>query len=125
MAVAAAVAVGMVSLGAELAVAGGSQPAAIASAPVGVFREGGVPVGSFAASGHTSWVYVDVHGAAVSGPVSCVLVGRDGSVETLGLFDLVHGSGSWAAPDPDGLRGYHQARLVDRAGHVIATASWR
>jgi hypothetical protein len=53
------------------------------------------------------------------------LVDIDGSVETIGVFDLVNGSGSWAAPDPQGLRGYHQARLVDRTGQVLATASWR
>jgi hypothetical protein len=61
----------------------------------------------------------------VSGTVSCQLIGRDGSLETLGRFDLVHGSGSWAAPDPEGLPGYRTARLVDRTGRVIATATWR
>jgi hypothetical protein len=52
------------------------------------------------------------------------MVDGDGSVETLGRFDLVHGSGSWAAPDPGGQRGYDQARLLDQAGQVIATATW-
>jgi hypothetical protein len=124
IAVAAAVVVGMLQLGAELAFPRGSHPAAIAPSVVAVFRDGGVPVGTLATSGRTPWVHVTVHGAAVSGPVSCWLVGRDGSVETLGLFDLVHGSGSWAVPDPGGLGGYHQARLVDRAGRVVATAGW-
>jgi hypothetical protein len=90
---------------------------------VAVFRENGVSVGSLAAGGRPPWVSVSVRGIAVSGPVTCQLVGRGGSVQTLGIFDLVHGNGSWAAPDPGGIGGDRQARLVTQRGHVVATAT--
>jgi hypothetical protein len=60
----------------------------------------------------------------VSGPVTCQLVDRNGSVQALGVFDLVDGTGSWAAPDPSGIEGRQQARLIDDSGRVTATATW-
>jgi hypothetical protein len=94
-------------------------------APVtAAFRAGGVPVGTFSARGRPIWVSVAVWGLPVSGSVTCQLVDRDGAVETLGLFDLVNGTGSWAAPDPPGIRRDQEARLIDAAGRVLATATW-
>jgi hypothetical protein len=125
LAVAAAVLMAVLLTGSLVTATGGSHHRVAFSAPIGVFRDHGVAVGSLAVSGHPSWVYVSIRGIDVSGPVTCELVDVDGSVETLGLFDLVHGSGSWAAPHPEGLREYRRARLVDRAGQVVARASWR
>jgi hypothetical protein len=123
LAVAAAVVMAVLLTGSLLTVSGGSRHL-VSSAPIGVFRDDGVAVGSLSVSGRPSWVYVSVRGIGVSGPVSCQMVEADGSVETLGLFDLVHGSGYWAAPHPEGLREYRGARLVDLAGQIVATATW-
>jgi predicted anti-sigma-YlaC factor YlaD len=124
-AIAAAVIICLLLAGSVLDITGRSHPAVTPPGLVGIFRENGVPVGTLATGGHPLWVSVSVRGVAMSGPVSCQLVGGRGSVETLGLFDLVHGSGTWAAPDPGGIGRHQQARLVDRAGQVIATAVWR
>jgi hypothetical protein len=88
-----------------------------------VLREGGVTVGTVTASGQPLWVSVTVRGATASGAITCQVVSRTGSVDTLGVFELVHGSGTWAAPDPAGIRGDREARLVDLSGRVIATAT--
>lgn len=121
----AAVAVCLLLAGTVLDVTGRSHPAARPLGLVGVFRENGVPVGTLAAGGHPLWVRVSLRGVAMSGSVLCQLVTGHGAVETLGLFDLVHGSGIWAAPDPGGIEGQQQARLIDHAGQVIATATLR
>jgi hypothetical protein len=90
---------------------------------VAALREGGVNIGTFVANGHPLWVSVAVSGADVSGPVACQLMSRSGSVETLGLFDLLHGTGSWAAPHPAGIKEDEEARLIDRTGRVFATGT--
>jgi Putative zinc-finger len=118
-------AVGLVLTAILLGVPHRSHQATTPRGAAAVFRDNGVPVGSLAAGGRPIWVSVSVRGVAISGPVSCELIGRTGSVETLGLFDLVHGNGSWAAPDPAGLGGDRQARLVDQKGRVIAVADLR
>jgi hypothetical protein len=99
MAAAAVAVVGLVLTGAVLAEQGRPHQA-VESSPAVAFREDGAVVGFLTAGGQPSWVYVNVHGLPFSGPVSCQLVEGNGSVDTLGLFDVVHGSGSWAAPDP-------------------------
>jgi anti-sigma factor RsiW len=110
-------------VGVALQIPGGSGHPVRPTSEVAVFREGGVAVGSVTAGGQPVWVSVTVRGAAVSGPIACQVVSRTGSVQTLGVFELVHGSGSWAAPDPAGIRGDRDARLVDSAGRVLATAT--
>ncbi len=74
--------------------------------------------------GRPAWVTTTLRGDIASGPVTCELFGRNGTVTKLGTFDLVDGSGSWGAPDPAGRSGVVGARLVDRAGRVIATATF-
>jgi hypothetical protein len=70
------------------------------------------------------WVSVAVRGLAVSGLVTCQLVDHNGAAQTLGLFDLVEGTGTWAAPDPRGIGRDQQARLLDASGRIIASATW-
>jgi hypothetical protein len=89
-----------------------------------VLWEGARPVGSLSASGRPLWVSLTVHDMAVSGSVTCQLLGRNGTVVTLGTFDVVHGSGSWAAPDPAGVSGDRSGRLVEPNGRVIAAATF-
>jgi hypothetical protein len=105
--------------------AGSDHPATPAAGVAAAFRAGGIRVGSFWAGGHPLWVSVAVHGLSMSGTVACQLVDRNGAIGTLGLFDLVDGTGSWAAPDPAGVGRDREARLLDGAGRVIATATWR
>jgi anti-sigma factor RsiW len=89
------------------------------------FIQGGRNVGEVYATERPNWVSMSVHGAKGAKKVTCQLVGRDGSITTLGSFDLVDGSGSWGAPDPTGFAGAAGARLLDNAGKVIATATFR
>lgn len=88
------------------------------------FHQNGRAIGEVDAYGdHPLWVSMSLHGATTSGWVTCELVGRDGTIR-LGSFPLVGGGGTWSAPDPKGLQGVTQARLVDGQGHVVATADF-
>jgi hypothetical protein len=89
------------------------------------FIQGGRDVGEVYATERPNWVGMTVRGAKGAEKVTCQLVGRDGSITTLGSFDLVDGSGSWGAPDPTGFAGAAGARLLDNTGKVIATATFR
>lgn len=86
------------------------------------FTEQGHQVGQIEAYGKPLWLTVTVHGTGVSGTVTCQLVHGDGSVTTMGSFDLVAGSGTWSTPDPEGMGNVSQARLVDSTGNVVAVA---
>jgi len=70
------------------------------------------------------WVGMTLHGSQLSGPVSCQLVGADGTVTTVGTFDVVDGNGSWGATLAPGAVVPVQARLVDPSGRVVATATF-
>jgi hypothetical protein len=105
-------------------VVGGSAHRATPAGVTAGFRAGGVPVGSFSARGRPMWVAVVVRGMSVSRPVSRQLVDRNGSVQTLGRFDLVGGTGSCAVPDPPGIGRDQEARLIDGSRQGIATATW-
>jgi hypothetical protein len=89
------------------------------------FIQGGRDVGDVYATQSPNWVSMTVRGAKGAEKVTCQLVERDGSITTLGSFDLVDGSGSWGAPDPSGFAGATGARLLDNTGKVIATATFR
>jgi hypothetical protein len=118
--VAAAIGVGLTGgLGPGNAPGGRSSPARLVSA----LREGPNVVGSLTVAGRPPWVSVTVKGLAVSGPVTCELVAPNGADATVGTFDLVRGSGSWAAPTSQVTRDVG-ARLVDRAGQVVAAATF-
>jgi hypothetical protein len=120
------VAVVMVTLlGAVVHVLGsGHRPGASASVDA-TFHVGALPVGTFSVSGRPLMVSVDIRGLAVSEPVACQLVSPTGLAQTLGVFDLVHGTAVWTAPDPTGIAQDREARLVDGAGRVLATATFR
>ncbi len=79
-------------------------------------------IGSVYTEGRPPWVWMTVDHAAFSGRVTCDLLEPDGSVRPLGSFDLVGGSGSWAAPEPPGAGAIVGARLVSATGQVVATA---
>ncbi len=117
---AAAIGIGLTGgLGGGNAPGGRSSPARLVS----VLREGPNVVGSLTVAGQPPWVSVSVKGLAVSGPVTCELVARNGVDATVGTFDLVGGSGSWAAPTSRVSRDIG-ARLVDGAGQVVAAATF-
>jgi anti-sigma factor RsiW len=90
----------------------------------GAFRQGGRQVGSVYVSGRPAWVSMTITQADTSGPVTCQLLVRDGTVLTLGKFSLVDGHGSWSAPDPEAVTELTGARLIGPSGQVIATASF-
>lgn len=86
------------------------------------FVEQGHGVGQIEVYGKPLWLTVTVHGTGISGAVICEMVHADGSVTKMGPFDLVGGSGTWSAPDPEGMAHVTQAQLVDTAGKVVAVA---
>jgi hypothetical protein len=88
------------------------------------FVQNGRSVGEVDAYGSPAWVDMTVTGLRGADKVTCQLVEKDGRITTVGSFDLVDGSGRWGAPDPGGFAGVAAARLVDRSGHVIATATF-
>ena len=87
-----------------------------------VLTSAGRDVGEVEAYGHPAWLSISVHGMTNAGRVTCEVVRGDGSVWTMGSFDLVNGSGTWSTPDPSGLSGAVQARLVGTDGQVLAVA---
>jgi hypothetical protein len=87
----------------------------------GTLVENGHAVGRVYVGGRPSWVDMDISGLAVSGTVTCQLVSGDGTVETVGHFQLVGGRGSWGAPDTHVAR-VTTARLLGPDGQVVAQA---
>ena len=79
-------------------------------------------VGEVETYGHPAWLTVSVKGVNTTSRVTCQVIHNDGTVTTMGSFDLVKGSGTWSTPDPSGLTGVTEARLVDSDGHVLAVA---
>jgi hypothetical protein len=71
------------------------------------------------------WLAMMVQGATGAERVTCELVETNGQAEWLGSFDLVKGSGWWAAPYPAGLTSASGATLLGPHGQVLATATFR
>ncbi len=84
----------------------------------------GQTVGSVYTEGKPPYLWMAVKNVADSGTVSCQVVKADGTVLTLGSFDLVNGSGWWATPEPSGLGHLKTARLVAADGRVVAEATF-
>jgi hypothetical protein len=90
-----------------------------------VLRQAGRPVGKiFTYGARPAWVAVMIRGTSTTGPITCQLQYRDGTVVTLGTFDLTTGDRSWSAPDPSGVSGLIAVRLIDSTGQLIATATF-
>jgi hypothetical protein len=92
-----------------------------------VFHQGGRDVGEvyvYRDAREPMWLTMKVHDVKGGPAVTCELVAADGRTTPVGSFDLVDGSGSWGAPDPGGLAGITGARLLDRHGRLLATATF-
>ena len=89
-----------------------------------VFHQGDRSVGTVYIGGHPAWVTMSVDHVALTGTVACQLVSRDGTVTTVGDFQLVDGSGKWSAPDPGSNSQIVGARLIAPDGAVMATAKF-
>ncbi|HVA75039.1 MAG TPA: hypothetical protein VNF71_10805 [Acidimicrobiales bacterium] len=89
-----------------------------------VLHQGERSVGTVYVGGHPTWVTMNVDHAALTGTVTCQLVARDGTVITVGDFQLVEGSGKWGAPDPQTTSELVGARLIGPDGKVMATATF-
>lgn len=88
-----------------------------------VFHQGNRAVGTVYIGGHPTWVTMSVEHTAMTGTVACQLVSRDGSIITVGAFQLVDGSGKWSAPDPVAGAPVVGARIIAPDGTVVATAT--
>lgn len=120
---------GLVAAAAAVAVlfglgAGSGRPVHTTEQSAQLVSDGHV-IGTVYTEGNPLWVWMKVEGAAVSGPVTCDVVEGDGSVVELGSFDLVGGSGSWAAPAPSKVARISGTRLVTAGGRVVAVATFR
>lgn len=82
-------------------------------------------IGSAYTEGRPLWVWMNVQSASVSGPVTCELIEKDGQLVAVGTFDLVKGSGSWAAPVPAGATSITGALLVSAGGGIVGSATFR
>lgn len=98
---------------------GTAKPAELA----GTFRQDGRQVGTVDIGGHPTWVYMTINHLSGEGNVSCQLVADDGTVTTIGSFQLVDGSGSWGAPEAAPASHVTSVRLVSPAGSVLAIAT--
>jgi predicted anti-sigma-YlaC factor YlaD len=87
--------------------------------------ENGHVVGSVYTEGRPRWLWMTVRNGPESGHVTCQLVQADGHVLDVGSFDLVGGSGYWAAPEPPGVGPISGARLVAANGHIVAQATFK
>lgn len=88
-----------------------------------VLHQGDRSVGTVYIGGHPAWVTMSIEHATLTGTVTCQLVSRDGSVITVGDFQLVDGSGKWSVPDPTASAQIVGARLIAPDGTVMATAT--
>lgn len=88
-----------------------------------VLRQGGRDVGSVYVGGNPPWVTMTVRNLSITGPVFCQLISSDGTITTVGSFQLVDGSGSWGAPDPTGVDHLTGAQVV-AAGHLLARGTF-
>jgi len=88
-----------------------------------VLREGNRNVGAVYVAGDPPWITMSVSHLPVSGSVSCELISTDGTITPLGDFQVVHGRGSWGAPDPAGTAHLAGAQVV-AGGHVVALATF-
>ena len=86
------------------------------------FVRQGHDVGTIEVYGKPLWLSVTVSHIGTSGPVTCEIVRKDGSVTTMGTFDLVGESGKWSTPDLSGMANITQAQLLDAHGRVLAIA---
>lgn len=70
------------------------------------------------------WMSMQVQMPGTSGQLSCHVITTGGRSVDVGSFSLTAGSGMWAAPLPEGVGPLRAAQVVDRAGRVVATASF-
>lgn len=98
----------------------GSHPAQLTAS----LQASGRSVGSVDVSGHPAWVYMNVHDERPGGTVTCQLIRQNGTIVTVGTFQLVDGSGSWGAPVSGATSQYVGARLLSPSGSVVAQATF-
>ena len=121
-AAAAAAAAVLIAVSAWVSSSGSGSPRPAQAQLVAEFYSHGHDVGRIETYGKPLWLAVSVRGVATSGAVTCEILHRDGSITTVGSFDLVGGSGSWSTPDLQGVTSVAGAQLVDPDGHVLAVA---
>lgn len=105
---------------------GGANQSPAANLTVANLASAGHNVGEVMISlGSPGWMFMTIDAGAWSGKVTCQLTLSGGRVETVGVFDLSHGYGSWGAPLRSPASEVRSARLVSADGAVIASATFR
>jgi hypothetical protein len=82
---------------------------------------GGHPMGSVYVGGSPPWLTMRLHGVEAS-VVTCQLLESDGQTVAVGTFGLVHGSGTWSAPEPVPLGQITGIRVVTPSGSTVVSA---
>jgi hypothetical protein len=72
--------------------------------------------------GTPSWVFMSLHVASYSGPVTCQLIATNGTVLMNGMFAMTAGSGEWARTISSNTAQVSGARVVTPAGVTLASA---
>jgi hypothetical protein len=81
----------------------------------------------FLYTGDARWVYMAVDMGSGNERVTCQIVGKDGTVTTIGSFKLTDGYGSWGVGSRSSkgtIGSLSGARLVSADGTVLATAKF-
>lgn len=110
-----------------LLVSGGGHSPGPSLAASGVetasLRSAGRPVGEVMVyAGDPTWVFMYMDDPAWTGTLRCQVMEEQGPALTLGRFWLSGGKGAWAASVGQPAGRLRSARVVDSAGHVLATA---
>ncbi|HYA45805.1 MAG TPA: hypothetical protein VED59_09360 [Acidimicrobiales bacterium] len=101
----------------------GPQVATQGELEVGHFHAGTRTVGEVIIyNGNPTWLFMYVDDAAWHGELRCQVVLDHGPTLTLGTFWPSQGKGAWAASVKEPAGRLREARVVDAADHLLATA---
>ncbi|NNN08397.1 MAG: hypothetical protein HKL85_04290 [Acidimicrobiaceae bacterium] len=74
-------------------------------------------------AGTPTWIYMSFDDAGWSGTAWCTVTLKNGHVLDVGVFNVVHGYGAWAAQVNAASSAVRSARVTDAKGHVLASAT--
>ena len=73
-------------------------------------------------TGSPPWMFMTMSGGTLSGTVTCDVTLAGGKVETIGVFKVSAGYGTWAAPLPPTTSAVRSAQLLTANGTILASA---
>jgi hypothetical protein len=127
---AAAAVMALVGFGLESLVAAGgggnqSQSATPGFTTANLTAHGSVLGKVIISTGRPPWMFMTMSGDNLSGTVTCDVTLAGGKVETIGVFKVSGGYGTWAAPLPSPTDALRSAELIAANGAILASARLR